>query len=235
MFFDVDLPRDALFDGAIILQWAQLRAVDISDAPLITFACKVQVSNPDGAEAAFYKGSALFDSNTQSGKTYREANVEEIDQSATVRVLDDLSFYALKESEIDWNNLKQSCMIELDVDKSDRSEVFLTYEVNRGTRIYASVDDTAPKNIGEDFYSMTVTEPERKYKEFDADEGIPDDVETNKRPQAEKEVEVDAADIFGTDGSVKQKVNVNYEAVKDMYLPDMLSFDFVTKLPAGIM
>jgi hypothetical protein len=53
--FMADIPRDAIYESAIIYQWAQLTPKEHSEIGDLSVDCKVQVGNPDGSSANVYK------------------------------------------------------------------------------------------------------------------------------------------------------------------------------------
>jgi len=147
--FMADIPREALYESAIIYQWAQLTPKTHAEIGKISIDCKVQVGNPDGAMANVFK--VAIEDSTRSGKKWWDFNYE-TEVHTTIYadwITDDYQFYETKKSTTNFKNELQNCMAILKIPKADRNaKMFQDYDVKYGIRIYASDEDVAPKILG---------------------------------------------------------------------------------------
>lgn len=99
---------------------------------------------------------------------------------STLRPKDDPFFYYLQESDITRLNMKQSCLAQLPVSKTNPDTSYYgDYNVKVGSRIYAGRADTAPRSITEvDLENtVTITAPELPDLQWDPMDGIDETIE----------------------------------------------------------
>lgn len=225
-FFELDMPKEILTDGAIISQYAQLTPTADSTADKITISCTVQVGNPDATQVKEYSGTTLMDFATQGSVKYDEQNDAEVVQDSDIKKMNNIDFYALSES-ADWKNKVQSCLAQMQVSKQDRDPaLFQEYTVLLGARIYASRSDTAPKNLAETTFTVQIDEPTYEAQVYDDTTDLPEDFEETFYILKEERVEsvIDSSD--GTANDVTTDLWIDYWANKAYTYSDKLEFTF---------
>ena len=96
--FQADIPRDAIYESAIIYQWAQLTPKTHASVGDVSVDCKVQVGNPDGAYAGVYK-SKIEDSQRSGKEWWNFSGSDYHDVVYADTIWDDWEFYELKKSD----------------------------------------------------------------------------------------------------------------------------------------
>jgi len=138
--FTADIPNIALVDGSVIYQFLEL--TEGSDT--IAVECKVSVGNPDGVKTSVLSGAGL-DKASGAGKTWSElATTPDAELKASHNFGQE--YFKLKASKTDLtNNQVQNCKVAIDVPKSYTKDLFRTWSVLLGVRVYDS--ETATKFI----------------------------------------------------------------------------------------
>jgi len=234
--FMADIPRAAIYESAIIYQWAQLspKKDQIGD---LSIDCKVQVGNPDGTQAGVYK-SKIEDS-VSNGKALGNLGGTAHDTLKAEFIKDDIEFYKLKKSDTDFKNQVQKCLAQIKIPKADRdNRIFQEYDVKYGIRIYTDDTDKAPKILGQSSDVIPLNAPKYKTQKIDTTVGIPEDVESETKKLKEQITTIPKADLssFGAvNQDAKLNVTMSYIAIKSTALPDILNFDFQTDMQSGII
>jgi hypothetical protein len=156
--FIADIPRAALYESAIIYQWAQLTP-KTNAIGSISIDCKVQVGNGDGTSAGVYKAAI-----ENKDRKWNNSGAAAHDSLTATFIKDDVEFYKLAKSDTDKvKNQVQKCLAQLKIPKADRdNRIFQDYDVKYGIRIYTNDDDAAPKELGK--FTDTIPLAAPKYK-----------------------------------------------------------------------
>jgi hypothetical protein len=106
--FIADIPRAAIYESAIIYQWAQLTPKTNAIGE-ISIDCKVQVGNSQGTNAGVYK--AKIEDSSVSGKAWHNTGAAAHDTLKATYIKDDIEFYELGKSDTDKvKNQVQKCL-----------------------------------------------------------------------------------------------------------------------------
>jgi len=111
-------------------------------------------------------------------------------------VRDDFTFYKLKKSATDFKNQVQNCMTQIKIPKDNRdANMFQSYDVKYGIRIYTGDDDKAPKILGQSTDVIPLTAPTYKTAKFDETKGLPEDIDLLTTVLKKESATVTVADL----------------------------------------
>jgi hypothetical protein len=235
--FIADIPRAAIYESAIIYQWAQLTPKTEAAVGDLSIDCKVQVGNPDGTEAHVFKDK--IEDSVVAGKEYWNSGKLMHDTLYADFIKDDYDFYQLKKSSTDFKNQVQNCLTQVKIPKNDRdARIFQSYDIKYGIRIYTGETDVAPKILGQSSDTIPLEAPKYKTQKIDTSVGIPEDAEFKSTKLKEEISTIPSADLsaFGAvSQDAKLNMTINYIAIKSTALPDILEFNFKTEMQSGLI
>lgn len=184
------------------------------------------VGNSDSFKAHDFYGAETLATAT-SGTTYRDELATLAISPPEISLRDDEQYYQLTESTIDPLNLKQSCLVQLSVDKLATDDpIYSSYNVGYGVRVYDNSEATSSINIIDSSLYVTVTPPTIEEQAYDPDEDLDaEGVETQENIAVEQAWDEIVADLAG---SLTQTFTVDFLVNNEADRPDLLVFNFET-------
>ena len=162
----------------------------------------------------------------------------------------DQDFYKLESNTENRRNLKQKCMTSIkipkDIDATVKTDLYNIYDVTIAVR-YHSADGTKHADFGKETLTETIEFVKPTFADkvipFDADEGIPKDVDSkvaegtvkSKPAEAAAKTALKTVDASLETAEIKQDVKIDYVAVKDMTRPDMIDLTFEVEGPSALV
>ena len=135
------------------------------------------------------------------------------DKSKQLKKKSDQEFYGLNDSEANgWKNKVQRCLAMMPIPKFNRdSNIFTTYEVLLGARIYQDRSDSNPKNLSERTIEVTVDPPTYEERKFDETQTkVPDGIEKDLKNLKDEKKESYKIDSNNRDRKIKSEVFVDF-------------------------
>jgi hypothetical protein len=164
---------------------------------------------------------------TNGAVKFDEINTGEKQTQSDVYAISDPDFYALGDSTLSGLNKVQKCQAKLPIEKQGGdSDIFTTYTAYLQARIYASKDDTAPLNLSETTFEITLEAPVYEAEEFDPyDESWVDEYENEFFIQHEEYLSAWVL-VGNVDKEITQSVWIDRWDNKEYTRPDVLDFTF---------
>lgn len=216
VYMDLDLPEAALGDGTIVYQYMQLLPKDAEEGEedYISVGCQITVGQEDSEKIDNYLGTSKLDAESTAGQTVEEQLPEEKDiQRIFVPWSEEWAYYGAYE--LGNGNKGVSCVAEMPIakDESRDEDIFQEYIVTKGARLYDSVEDTQPTQIGEERTKINLGDVDYDADDFidpeildlfepEADAQYSDDfVEAEYELQGSTAATVDTATLFGDENA----------------------------------
>ena len=180
--FQFELEADAtLFErGMIFAPWiTYIKADDYTSDP-VSVSCVTKIGDPYTAEVQTFKGTSSMSATSSkvAGRTFDKQNTEE---KAALKdsfgVVQDLAGYSVYATDDDADRMIQPCTaaIEHDGKFDDTSDVFGTYNITLGMRIYANESDTAPRSLPDQTFQAELTMYETDLSNIYEEKDVPEE------------------------------------------------------------
>lgn len=163
-FFEMDAPEWTLERGSVLYQFVTFRkAGDFTSDP-ITVGCSTKLGDPYQSQVDTFVGidSMASTSSVVVNRTWYEQNEENVAPKAeSFSLLRDVAWYSQTASEIT-GNVQQPCLAVLDLGRKLASgdDIFGTYDIMIGARMYYDDEDTEPFTLPEQRFQVEFVEPE---------------------------------------------------------------------------
>jgi hypothetical protein len=150
--FELEGPKDAIKEGSLVFQYATYTKSDDFNFKPVSIGCSTKIGAPLMTEIFTYEGftSMSSDSSTVADRTFSQQNSEEkAKKKESYGLVQDVEWYSW--FDVDEETRIQPCfaVIEYDGKLDSTNDIFGTYNVTLGTRIYADESDTSPKSLPE--------------------------------------------------------------------------------------
>lgn len=154
IIMDLDLPDIALEDGTVVYQYIQLIGKDETEGtdPYISVGCQLTVGEEGSQKVENFYGLNKMDYATAGeNKSVDEQNNEEkIDAEYGSFVLSDEEWW-YSTWETGNGNKVSTCVVDMPIEKGEGrdEDIFKAYIATKGARLYSSLTDNQPYQIGE--------------------------------------------------------------------------------------
>lgn len=178
--FEFEAGAEVFERGVIMAPWITYVKADDYNSDPVSVSCVVKIGDPYTAEVQTFQGTNSMSSTSSkvSGRTFDQQNSEDRaalkDSFGTVQ---DLAWYVPYDADGTGERMIQPCIatIENDGKYDASSDIFGTYNITLGMRIYANETDTEPKALPDQSFQADFTMYETDLSNIYEVKDVPED------------------------------------------------------------